>query len=171
MSRVQRTFSSSSLQSYNCLAFTVPRCWFIILITAAYFCECFSTFYFAGAYLWWWTVHKFWYSCLNVLVQVVLFFTNKTILWKQHASCLKGGHNSRLPASPTDCWMVQAVLRAGMETCSHMQQHTISPNKTGIHKALLLWKWVLRILLKLPQKLLVYCLVRWSRKLTNECMN
>lgn len=77
-----------SLKSYNSPAYTVPRHRFITLITAAYFCGCFSTSYFARAYLWWWTVHKFWYSCLNVLVQVVLFSTNKTILWKQWATWL-----------------------------------------------------------------------------------
>lgn len=88
MARVQKWLGPKSLKSYNSTAFTVPRHWFIILITAAYFCGCFSTSYFARAYLWWLTVHKFRYSCLNVLVQVVLFFTNKTILWKQHAYCM-----------------------------------------------------------------------------------
>lgn len=87
-----------------------------------------------------------------MLVQVVLFFTNKTILWKQRACwmlcafmCVADGDGDsiHLPAKCTDCWMVQAAQRAGGKAgCSYAAPTSTAVRPTTRIKKIkrILWK-------------------------------
>ena len=61
---------------------------YFLTIAVYFFGGCFCTYTLPESIYGDPTVHKFWYRCLSVLVQVVLFFTNKTILWEQYVQAI-----------------------------------------------------------------------------------
>lgn len=75
------------------------------------------------------------HTYLNVLVQVVLFFTNKTILWKQHVYCFARNVKSH-GAKCTACLVIQTVVGGGGHVAHRppRKDESTGPTKIIIHK-------------------------------------